>query len=110
MGCDLFCYQGGSAAEGATAHHARLLMALDRSLAALCKSRGIVACDGLDEYNQHGGECEVGELHTRTSDFAHRLAAALEEPSDRSATMALGALASLLSDVTMLIAGRPRVS
>lgn len=109
MGCSHF---HGSPEEGQDAHHARLLLALDRSLAAACRSRGIDACDGLND----DAPCEVGTLHTRAGELAVTLAAALENPRGTSAgdrahfDRAHDALEALLLDLATAVGDRPKVS
>lgn len=56
-GCSTF-HRRSDIAEGQDAHHTRLLLALDVSLAAACRSRGIAACNGMDDDES----CEVGTL------------------------------------------------
>ena len=74
LGCSTF-HSSSDIAEGQEAHHTRLLLALDLSIAAACRSRGIAACNGIDDSEP----CEVGALHTRSAELAIALAAAIEE-------------------------------
>ncbi len=65
--------------EGQDAHHTRILLALDLSLAAACRSRGVPACNGQDEDRHAAARCDVGTLHTRAGELAIALAAMLEQ-------------------------------
>lgn len=97
LGCQHFCSQFPSV-DGQNAHHARLLLALDRSIAAACRARGISACNGQGRCDP----CEVGTLHTRAAELAIALAKVLDDPqgpSDR-AHEALERLLLALVDAT----------
>lgn len=109
FGCSLF-HHDGDIGEGREAHQSRLLLALDRSIQALCRSRGIAACNGLDEDDQHEGACEVGDLHTRAGLLAFAMGIAFEDPTEATATKVLDAMASLLIGIDKLTSGKPRVS
>jgi hypothetical protein len=102
LGCASF-HRSSDLAEGQDAHHTRLLLALDVSFAVACRSRGIVACSGIDDDES----CEVGTLHTR----AAGLAIAIEEPSDVALVERVAsALRGLLAELVNVIAGKARVS
>ena len=111
LGCRTF-HLGAAPAEGQDAHHTRLLLALDLSLAAACRSRGIPACNGQDGDDAQATDgCDIGTLHTRAGELAVELAAAIEEPSStRQAERAGEALESLLAELRKVIGDRRRVS
>ena len=98
--------------EGRDAHHARLLLALDRSIAAACRSRGVDACDGLDDARP----CTIGTLHTRAGELAAAIARVLDDPDGPSTwsrdhfDAAHSALEVLLLDFHAAVTGRPRTS
>jgi len=56
---------GNGPAEGRQAHHTRLLLALDLSLAAARRSRVVPARNGQGEDPHASASCDVGTLHTR---------------------------------------------
>jgi hypothetical protein len=106
LGCTTF-HRSSDIAEGQDAHHRRLLLALDVSIAAVCRSRGIAACNGIDDDEP----CEVGMLHTRAAGLAIALAAVIEEPSDSAfVERVASALDGLLAELVNVTAGKPRVS
>jgi hypothetical protein len=106
LGCAIF-HRSSDLAEGQVAHHTRLLLALDVSIAALCRSRGIAACNGIDDDEP----CEVGMLHTRAAGLAIALAAVIEEPSDSALVERVAsALDGLLAELANITAGKPRPS
>src|SRR5262245_41391911 len=106
LGCATF-HRSGDVADGRDAHHTRFLLALDLSIAAACRSRGIAACDGLDDNEP----CEVGTLHTRSAELAIALAAAIEQPSDDAlVARATASLEALLAEFARTTAGKPMVS
>jgi hypothetical protein len=94
-GCKHLCAQD-PAAEGQDAHHTRLLLALDLSIAAACRSRGIPACNGQDAADPHATDgCEIGRLHTRAAELAIALAAMIEDHNQGfRAARALGDLSA----------------
>jgi len=110
-GCRTF-HLGAAPSEGQDAHHTRLLLALDLSLAAACRSRAVPACNGQDGDDAHATDsCDIGTLHTRAGELAVELAAAIEEPSStRQAERAGEALESLLAELRRVFGDRPRVS
>lgn len=55
-----------------------MLVALDRSVAAAARGRGIPACDGLDDDTP----CDIGMLHSVTAEVAIAFAAMLEDPTN----------------------------
>jgi len=100
LGCSTF-HRSSDIAEGPYAHHTRLLLALDLSIAAARRSRGIAACDGIDD----SAPCEVGMLHTRSAELAIALVAPIEEPSNSAhAGRATSAVDALLADGQWLAA------
>jgi hypothetical protein len=106
LGCRS-CPLGEAPAEGQDAHHTRLLLALDLSIAAACRSRGVAACNGIDDSEP----CEVGSLHTRTAALAIALAAAIEQPSDGVLVeRATSSLEALLAEFARTITGKAMVS
>ena len=110
-GCRHF-HLAAEPAEGEHAHHARLLMAFDLSLAATCRSRAMPACNGQGSDDPHATSgCEMGSLHSRAGELAVELAAAIEDPSsDKQAGRAGEALAALLVELRKVIADWASVS
>lgn len=110
-GCRTYCLDT-QPADGRDAHHTRILLALDRSIAATCRARGVSACNGVADDEP----CEVGTLHTRAAEFAVALADVLAEPLGKSTTdrahidHAHSTLDRLLLEVTDVLAGKPRLS
>lgn len=102
LGCESF--HGVDVEEGQDAHHARLLLALDRSIAAACRSRGIAACDGIDDK----APCEIGTLHTRAGELAGALAAMLEDPAHVSRVES--AVLTLAAQLRIEFVGKPKLS
>ena len=76
LGCKYFCGQDAPV-DGHPAHHARLLVALDRSVAAAALARGIPACDGLDL----DAPCDIGIMHSVAAEVAIAFAAMIDEPT-----------------------------
>lgn len=107
LGC-LHFHGSGSLAEGQDAHHSRILIALDRSIAAACQSRGVAACDGLND----DAPCEVGTLHTRAAALAAALANAIENPDSEEYDDGSVQVAAreLLIELGQAFAGKPRPS
>jgi hypothetical protein len=113
LGCRHF-HLGAEPVEGQDAHHNRLLLALDRSIAAAFRARGVAACDGLDDSEP----CEVGTLHSRTAQLAIALATVIESPSggdpDKHGgtyqNRAINALEALFCALETHVAGRPVLS
>ena len=92
-------HAGNAQIDGHDAHHTRLLLALDLSVAAACRAQGVDACDGLAA----DAHCEVGTLRTKTAELASALAAAIEDPASRSAS---DQLAALLEELRRVIGGK----
>ena len=105
-GCQHF-HLDHAPAEGHDGHHTRLLLALDRSSAAACRSRGIPACNGIGD--DSAGDCEIGSLHTRTAELVLSLARAFEEPQAIEIA-AVSSLMAFLEDLARVVGGKPRVS
>ena len=105
LGCQHFHY-GHAPAAGQDAHHMRLLLALDLSIAAACRSRGIKACNGQDGDDDE--PCEIGTLHARTGRLAIALAAMIADHTDSA--QAAAALCALSVELAKVIGGRTRVS
>ena len=77
------------------------------SIAAACRSRGIAACNGVDDDEP----CEVGTLHARSADLAIAFAAVIEESSDSTLVERVASsLDALLVELANATAGKPRVS
>lgn len=76
LGCKHFCGQDAPV-DGHQAHHVRMLVALDRSVAAAARGRGIPACDGLDD----DAPCDLGMMHSVAAEVAIAFAAMLEDPT-----------------------------
>ena len=109
-GCRHF-HLAAKPAEGEAAHHARLLMAFDLSLAATCRSRAMPACNGLGGDDPHATGCEISSLHSRAGELAVELAAAIEDPSsDKQAGRAGDALTALLAELRGVIGDWSKVS
>ena len=109
LGCEYFCVQDPPA-EGQDAHRTRLLLALDLSIAAACRTRGIAACNG-QEHDAHATGCDMGALHSRVGELAVELATAIDDPSSsKQAVRAGDALEALLTELRRVIGDKPRVS
>jgi hypothetical protein len=110
-GCRHF-HLAAKPAEGEAAHHARLLMAFDLSLAATCRRRAMPACNGQGSDDPHATSgCEMGSLHSRAGELAVELATAIEDPSsDKQAGRVGDALAALLIELRGVIGDWSKVS
>lgn len=115
FGCAVMCEQVPPA-WGASAHRARVRLALENSLMAELASRG-APCWCMDD--AHLAACPMGLLTDRISDVAILLAAVLESPfggvtdpptGGTNRNRASEAFAALLNEIELALAGRPRVS
>jgi hypothetical protein len=108
LGCEHFHLGGTPPTEGQDAHHTRILLALDLSLAAACRSRGVPACNGQGEDPHTADGCDVGALHTCAGELAIALAAMLEERGGLE--RAVAALEQLDAELGRVLGNRPHVS
>jgi hypothetical protein len=82
--CDCECYgcqqfhADGTAGATRDDHTRRLLLAIDVSISAACRARGIAACDGYPGATED--PCDIGTLHTRAAELAVALADVIENP------------------------------
>ncbi len=107
LGCKHY-HLDAAPTEGQDAHHTRILLALDLSLAAACRSRGVRACNGQDDDPHAAGGCDAGTLHTRAGELAVALAAMLEERGGTA--RAVAALEQLDVELGRVLGDRRRVA